>query len=395
MLAEGAIRGYVAPWLEAGSQAGSAATGGLNIMRLFNIAPWGWLGIADILLCLGRLLVICACLLAGAEAMRLALSLQREFPHPTPGATRRLCFLQALAAGWPFMLMWLAIGSSVLAHALCAITGRYITLFGNQPLNSELYPSTGMGEPWTALASIVLLLALANSCAEARIPAWLWAFALGGAPLIQSARTALYLLPVSLSVTRMAMSSRFASLPQLELGLGWILGAACFIALLMLYRRKQRYWAGALLAVMLVSAVLSGFGGEVPLVHHKQAQRGIDQIGVSSPAGMTLVFIRSLSDFPRSALVSYQAFEKHEFSWGFWDETTPDKAAGALRFYAPSPSFVLTPAWARLFVAPLNVLYLLLLVYAIVVFLLGEAKPRPSLPAAAKPPLRGQPAARA
>jgi hypothetical protein len=387
-LAEGAVRGYIVPWLEAGSQAASASGGGLQIMYLLNIAPQGWLGFADLMLCLGRLLVVCACLLAGAQAMRLALRLQRDFPHPTPGATRRLCFLQALVSGWPFVLTWLALGSSALTYALCTISGRYVTLMGNQPLNAEVYPTSGMCEPWAALVSIVLLLALANSCAEAQTPAWLWAMALCCTPLIESARTALFLLPVPVSVYNMAMSSRFADLPQFELGLGWALGSISVIALFMLYRRKQRVWAGALLGVLLASAVLSGFGGEVPLVHHQQMKQGMDQIGVSSPAGLALVFIRSLSDFPRSALVSYQAFEQRQFSWGFSDNTTPDRAAGALRFYVPTPSFILAPAWARLVVAPLNLAYLLILVYAITAFLLGNAQPGSSLPAKVQPPPR-------
>lgn len=384
MLAEGAIRGYIVPWLEAGSKSASTGSGGLSIVYLLNIAPWGWLGIADVLLCLGRLLVVCGWLLAGTHAMRLSLQLQRDFPHPVPGAIRRLCFLQALAAGWPFMLLWLLIGSSALTYAICAITGRHDTLLSNMALNTEINPVPGMGEPWSALVSIVLILALANTCAEAVTPSWLWAVALGCTPLLKSARDLAFMLPVGHNLFMQMRSSIFADLPKLELGLGWLLGGCFIIILFQLYRHKQRNWASLLLAVLLVSSVLSGFGTEVPLVHHQRITQGLDQIGVSSPLGLTLVFVRGLSDFPRCALVSYQPFEQRSFSWGSWSEDSPDaKAAGALKSTVPVPWFVLVPAWARLIVAPLNLLYILALIYVITTFLLGEPKPRPSPPARA------------
>lgn len=382
MLAEGAIRGFLVPWLEVSSKAASTGSGGLNIAHFLSVAPWGWLGIADNLLNLARLLVYYACLLAGAHAARLAMELQREFPHPTPAATRRLCFLQALRAGYPVMLLWLVIGSSAMTFLLCTITGRNDTLLGNQPINAETYPATGMSEPWTALVSIVLLLALANASVEAQTSSWLWASALGCAPLLESAREVLFLLPVPRAVTR---NLTFASLPQIETGLGWILGGGCAVALILLYRRRQRFWAGAVLALLLASAVLSGFNGTVPLVHHIRMKQGLDQIGASSPAGLALVFVRSLSDFPRSALVSYQVFGRHELSWITWEDAPAEGAAGALRFYVPKPWFVLAPKWTQFIVGPLNLLYLLLLAGSITIFLLGEAKTRPG-PSAVNPP---------
>jgi hypothetical protein len=373
-LADAVIRGLLVSHLEQQSQLASAAGGGVRFATMWGIPSWEWFYFACLIGAAARALVIYAWLLAGMHAMRQAAAIIRDIPYPAPDAPRRLYFLLALQAGWPLAVLWLAISGSASPKLFFLLSGsdQIHSVFNVLNVQFSQIP----GEPWASFTGVVLILALAVVIGAKETPVWLWVAAFTWTPVV----VWLYDLMGGLitvqtfGVTPLRLAG--ANLPRLDWGLGWVAGAVLTIAVLRLYACGKRAWGHVVLSVMLVSLILCGFGESIPLLPVRQGHVRHQTIEASSAVGITLGLVRSFGDFPCSALADYQLFQ-HAYSDKIAAQSVQAAGAdGALRFYAPVRTFIIAPALVGYLVAPINLLYLALLVTALTYAGLNSAAPK-------------------
>jgi hypothetical protein len=355
MLLDAAIRGALIPYLEGASKAATGASGSLQFKQFLYIPPFYWANLSAVLACTARGLAHFAGLVAASQALHQMRALLRDYPHPAQQASRRLAFLLACASAWPVALVWFVTGSgavlsivTLLCHSPFVVGLNAVTsAWSRFPVNTE---------PWTTLLALLWIIALLAGT-DSSTPAWCWASALGWMPVLLSLIEVVHIISLYSSVK---INTFYAELPRIEMGLGWVCGAVCAYSLIRCYATGRRAWGHAWLALLIISAVLSGYGGEVPFVRHTPVKGGMAQIEAASAAGIALDLTRSLTDFVASPLIAYQAFE-HDTVATEWRDPSESGAAGALVLLAPVQWTIAVGGWGRWIVAPLNLAYLALM----------------------------------